>query len=281
MKPSILLQYALPHRLLSRLMRALAHARWRPWKNFLIRTFAARYRIALEEAASANENDYPSFNAFFTRGLLTGARQAHGGPQDALVPADGTISQLGSIIDGALYQAKGFRFSLAELLADDQAAERYRTGCFATVYLSPRDYHRVHMPLPGTLLETAHVPGKLFSVAAHTVAAIPRLFARNERLVCHFDTPAGSMAVILVGAMLVSGIETVWGDIAVPPYAKTVDKKNYRAANPPIRLDRFAEMGRFNMGSTAIVLLPEGFRLNESLAAGACVKVGELLATPR
>lgn len=254
MRAAILLQTLLPHRFLSRLV--LWGTRWTfaPWKNFLINRIVRSYKVDLDEAKTADLDAYRHFNAFFTRELKPGARPQPADPDAIACPADGRISQSGPILAGRILQAKGQTFTAAELLGDAAAATPYADGSFMTVYLSPRDYHRVHMPLAGTLLETVHIPGRIFSVAPFAVAEIPRLFARNERLVCHFRNEHGPFAVVLVGAMLVSGIETVWGGVEVPPYASKVTRRDWRER--AITLARGAEMGRFNMGSTAIVLLP-------------------------
>lgn len=278
MKPSIALQYLAPQKLLTRGMYALARWRWRPWKNFLIRFIARTYRIDLDEAQAADPDAYEHFDAFFTRALKPGARVPDPAPDAVLMPADGIVSQLGTISGGRMIQAKDHMYTVAELLGDEGAAAPYRDGVFATVYLSPRDYHRVHTPLPGRVLETLHVPGRLFSVAPLTVEHIARLFARNERLVTHMDTPHGPMAVVLVGAMLVSGVETVWGGVEIPPYARAPVRRDYRAASPPVELARFGELGRFHMGSTVVVLLPPGNELDPRLAPGSAVRVGERLA---
>jgi len=250
----VLMQYLLPHRLLSALARKIAYSRWRPFKNWLIRLAVAKFRIDLDEAAQPDPEAYASFNAFFTRALKADARPLPDDPKALLSPADGRISQIGAIGEGRIFQAKAQDFSVAELLGDEAAAQPYRDGQFATIYLSPRDYHRVHMPLAGTLRETLHIPGRLFSVAPFSVAAVPRLFARNERLVCHFDGDQGPFAVVMVGAMLVSSVETVWRGLEIPPYAGAIVRRSWRER--AIRLERGAEMGRFNMGSTVIVLLP-------------------------
>ncbi len=194
------------------------------------------------------------------------------------MPADGHISQCGAIEDGRIFQAKGQSFTAAELLGDATAAEPFRNGLFATVYLSPRDYHRVHMPWTGTLRETVHVPGRLFSVGTDAVANVPRLFARNERLVCHFDTDFGPMVSVMVGALLVSGVETVWSGEEIPAYGTAITRKDYRGKG--ITLERFAEMARFNYGSTVIVLLPPGVAtLSPELRAESPVRLGQRLAT--
>ncbi|HVF34271.1 MAG TPA: archaetidylserine decarboxylase [Candidatus Saccharimonadia bacterium] len=280
MKPAILLQHLLPAKLLSRVVYAATRWRFKPWKNFLIRTIIRLYDVDFAEAASTNLDDYPHFNAWFTRALKPGARPPHPSPRAILMPADGRISELGRIEAGRIVQAKQHGFTVAELLADEAAAGQYAGGSFITVYLAPRDYHRIHMPCAGTLLETVHVPGRLFSVAPFTVADIPGLFARNERLACHFDTTLGPMAVVLVGAMLVSGVETVFGGVEIPPYARDIRRREYRDAQPRIALERNAELGRFNMGSTVVVLLPPGIELDPHLSAGDAVRVGQRLAAP-
>ena len=281
MRPTVALQYLLPHRALSRVVYWATRWTWRPWKDFLIRKIIQNYNVDMSEALQPEPTAFASFNAFFTRELKPGARVAAADARAILCPADGRISQAGAIQDGRVFQAKGFDFSVAELLADETAAAPYRDGRFITVYLSPRDYHRVHAPLAGTLRETVHVPGRIFSVAPSTVAAVPRLFARNERLVCHFDAdPAdhnqAPYALVMVGAMLVSGVETVWGGVEIPPYAHAITRKDYRGR--AIRLNRFAELGRFNMGSTVILLLPEArAELADDLKPDAAVRVGQLL----
>ncbi len=279
MSPLSAVQYVLPHRLISRFMLMLTRVRVVWFKNFLIKFVAKNYAVNWDEAASQNLADYPNFNAFFTRALRPNARQPITDPNAILMPADGRISQLGKIKDGRIFQAKGFNFTAAELLGDDELAKAFAEGFFVTVYLSPRDYHRSHMPMKGRLLETVHIPGRLFSVSQGTVANIPCVFARNERLACLFETDNGPMAVVMVGALNVSGIETVWRGEEVPPYASKIIHRNYRDVMPKIELDRFAEMARFNMGSTVIVLLPpDGHALNPKLKPGDSVCVGELLA---
>jgi phosphatidylserine decarboxylase len=275
MSPSLALQYLLPQKTLSRIVRAATRWTWRPWKNFLIARVVKRYRVDMSEAAQHDPFAYPHFNAFFTRALKPGARHAGGGEAAVLCPADGRISQAGRIEEGRILQAKGRDFSVTELLADEEDAALYRGGHFITIYLSPRDYHRVHMPMDGELIETVHVPGRLFSVAPNPVAQIPGLFARNERLICHFDGVHGPFVVALVGAMLVSGIRTVWSGQEVPPYAAHVVRSDWRGRN--VRLVRFAEMGRFEMGSTVILLLPPACLLRAGLLPEMPVRVGQRL----
>ena len=207
MSPMTALSWVLPHRLLSAIARSAAYST-RPWlKQALIDTVTRRFGVDLDEAAQPDPTAYPTFNAFFTRALKPGARVPDPDPRALLMPADGRISQLGRIeTDGRIFQAKGRSFTTAQLLGDAEAARVFAGGSFATVYLSPRDYHRVHMPWTGTLRETVHVPGRLFSVGTEAVRDVPGLFARNERLVCHFDTDFGPMASVMVGALLVSGV---------------------------------------------------------------------------
>ncbi len=275
MRLDLLLQYLLPHRALSRLVYWATRWTWRPWKDALIALVIRRYRIDMRQAVQPDPRAYPHFNAFFTRALRADARRPDPDPLALLSPADGRISQAGRIEAGRILQAKGQTYTAAELLADEAAAAPYRDGHFVTVYLSPRDYHRVHMPLTGILRETVHVPGRLFSVAPFAVEGIPRLFARNERLVCHFEGEYGPFAVVLVGALLVSSVSTVWDGQVIPPYASRILRRSFR--DREIRLERFAELGRFNMGSTVIVLLPEGRVALDALSPEQEILVGNRL----
>ena len=288
MSPVTALTYVLPHRLLSAWARRLAYSSNPKLKQWLIDTVVRRFGVDLSEAAEPDATRYPTFNAFFTRALEPGARTPDPDPRAILVPADGRISECGHIgradegvlheDAGHIFQAKGHGFTTAELLGDEEAARAFEGGLYATVYLSPRDYHRVHMPWTGTLRETVHIPGRLFSVGVDAVGSVSKLFARNERLVCHFDTDFGPMAVVMVGALLVSGVETVWSGIEIPPYGGPVTVKDYRGSG--IVLERFAEMARFNYGSTAIVLLPKGVaELSPELRAQSPVRLGQKLAT--
>lgn len=270
--------YVLPHRLLSSLARRLAYSRNRAIKQWLIDTVTRKFGVDLSEAAEPDPTAYPTFNAFFTRALKPGARTPDADPNALLMPADGRISQCGAIVDGVIFQAKGHSFTAAQLLGDEAAAAPFADGTFATVYLSPRDYHRVHMPWSGTLRETAHVPGRLFSVGTDAVNSVPGLFARNERLVCHFDTEFGPMCLVMVGALLVSGVETVWGGVEIPAYGDRIQRKDYRSKG--IALERFAEMARFNYGSTVIVLWPKGAAtLSSDLQSERPVRMGQRLAS--
>jgi len=274
------LSYALPHRLLSSMARALAYSDNPRMSRWLIDTVTAKFGVDLDEAANPDPRSYPTFNQFFTRALKPGARVADADPRSLVMPADGRISQLGRIEGGRIFQAKGQSFTAAELLGGVEDAKPFNDGLFATVYLSPKDYHRVHMPWTGTLRETVHVPGRLFSVGPAAVNRVPGLFARNERLVCHFDTSFGPMVSVMVGALLVSGVETVWSGEEIPHYGDRITRKDYRGQG--IVLERFAEMARFNYGSTVIVLLPPGVAdFAPHLDAEHAVQLGQALATLR
>ncbi|MDH4559277.1 phosphatidylserine decarboxylase [Pseudomonas sp. BN417] len=276
-------QYLLPHNLLSRLAGCIAECRVRWFKNAFTAWFAKRYQVNMSEALVEDLSAYEHFNAFFTRALKPGARPLDDTPGAILCPADGAISQLGPIEHGRCFQAKGHSFSVLELLGGDaERAAPFMGGEFATVYLSPKDYHRVHAPLGGTLREMVYVPGKLFSVNQSTAENVPELFARNERVVCLFDTERGPMAVVLVGAMIVASIETVWAGLVTPPKRELKTFSYDEAARAPIRLEKGDEIGRFKLGSTAIVLFGPGqVRWAESAWAGSQVRMGELFALPR
>jgi phosphatidylserine decarboxylase len=272
------MQYLLPQHLLSRSMRAFARLRARPVKNLAIRSFLGLYPINLAEAEHPDPGHYESFNAFFTRALRPGARTIDPSPDAVVSPVDGAVSQAGAIERDMLLQAKGIRYSVADLLGGDPvAAERFHGGHFATLYLAPFDYHRIHMPLAGTLTRARFVPGDLFSVNAVTAAQVPGLFARNERIVCLFDTAAGPLAVVLVGALFVGSMSLSWlGDVTAAPGRRVHELD---AGQPPIALDKGAELGRFNMGSTVILLWPPGaVRLEPHLAPGSGLRMGERIA---
>lgn len=249
----IIAQYLLPQHLLSRLVGRLAASRT-PWvKNTFIEWFIKRYGVNMSEAIEPDPRAYGCFNDFFTRALRDGARPLDPDPRAVLCPTDGVISQLGPVTHGAILQAKGHSYTTLELLGGDgRLAEQFADGTFATMYLSPKDYHRIHMPVAGRLTGTLYVPGQLFSVNQRTADNVPNLFARNERLICLFDTPHGPLAMVLVGAMIVAGIETVWGGQVAPP-PRTPTWRSYEPT-APIELARGAEMGRFMLGSTVILL---------------------------
>ncbi len=274
----LLLQRLVPQHALSRLVGRLARARGPAWlKNAVIRRFVAHYGVDLAEAERPFAEAYSSFNEFFTRPLKEGARPLCA--SGIACPADGVISVCGAIDGDHLLQAKGRYYSLAALLADDEArVQQFHGGHFLTVYLSPRDYHRVHMPLDGQLATSAYVPGDLFSVNGTTAAGVDELFARNERHISYFDTPRGPMAMVLVGAMIVAGIETVWAG-QVAPRPRRVERIDHRATPEPVLLNRGAEMGRFFLGSTVILLFPRGtVTWNAELEQGSPVRMGEQLA---
>ncbi len=275
MRFRLLLQYALPHRFVSRLVYYATRWTFAPWKNWLIGRIVRHYRVNMAEATQSNPYSYAHFNAFFTRALKPGARLADPDPTCVLSPVDGRVSQSGRINNERIFQAKGKSYTTAELLGDETHAELYRDGYFATLYLSPRDYHRVHMPLPGELKETVHVPGRLFSVAPFAVETIPRLFARNERLICHFQGVHGPFAIVMVGALLVSSVSTVWDGLVIPPYASSIRRTPMTSST--VRLGRFAELARFHMGSTVILLLPGEMTQIDALTCGQVVRVGQRL----
>lgn len=267
------LQALLPHHPLSRCAGALAGSRLAPVRAAMIGLFRRAYGVDLAEAVEPDPGRYPSFNAFFTRALVPGARPVAPEAGAVASPVDGTVSAAGTIAGDALLQAKGREYGLTELLGGSpERAVPFEGGSFATLYLSPRDYHRVHMPLAGRLTETVHVPGRLFAVNRAAVRAVPRLFARNERVAALFDTEAGPMAVVLVGALLVGSIETVWAGRVTPPRGREVRSW---VPTTEVRLARGAELGRFAMGSTVILLFSPGrVRWDEALAPGAAVRMG-------
>lgn len=277
----ILVQHILPQHLLSRLVGRIAECKT-PWiKNSFIRWFAKRYRINMSEALINNPTEFENFNAFFTRELKPGVRTIDSAENAIISPADGAISQLGTIEHGRIFQAKGRGYGLATLLGGSQhLAEPFINGSFATIYLSPKDYHRVHMPVTGTLRETVYIPGDLYSVNQTTAENVDQLFARNERLVCIFDTEFGPMAMVLVGAMIVAGIETVWSGHEAPRLKETIHR-SFQAQNPePITLQKGEEMGRFKLGSTVVLLFgPEATQWQEKLKANSPVQLGERIAT--
>lgn len=273
-------QYLLPHHLLSRTVGKLA-ASETPWiKNAFIKGFAHRYNIDMSEALDPDLSRYSSFNAFFTRALRDGARPIDTSADSIVSPADGAISQVGRIERGRILQAKGQWYSTLELVGgDEMLAAQFEDGAFATIYLSPRDYHRVHMPIAGKLRRTIYVPGDLFSVNQATAENVPRLFARNERLVCIFDTACGPVAVILVGAMIVAAIETVWSGLVAPTTHRQLRDEISRV---PVEIDKGAEMGRFKLGSTVVLLFGENtVSWADTLCTCAPVRMGQRIGTLR
>jgi phosphatidylserine decarboxylase len=276
----VALQYLLPQHFLSGLARGVTRVRTSWVKNALIRTFVERYRPDLSEAAQPDPYGFATFNEFFTRALRPGARLTDPDPRAVVSPVDCTVSQLGSLDGSWLVQAKGLAYSLESLLAGAaDCAARFRGGAFATLYLAPSDYHRVHMPLPGELRAAWYVPGQLFSVNAASAALVPGLFARNERVACVFEAQALSFALVLVGALFVGSMSTVWhGDVTPRVPRRRLDLPLAGCA-APLSLPKGAEMGRFNMGSTVIVLLPPGRSTwAAGRTAGSTLRVGEPLA---
>lgn len=267
-------QHITPQKTLSRAIGRIAECENRWVKNTFISQFVKKYQVDMSEAINSDPLSYRNFNDFFTRAIRPELRPICDQDDGIACPADGAISQLGNIEYGTLFQAKGHNYSLTDLLGGDASlSNQFLGGSFATVYLSPKDYHRVHMPLTGRLTKMIHIPGKLFSVNKVTAEQIPNVFARNERTVCLFDTEAGPMAVILVGAMIVASIETVWAG-QVTPFNKQVVTWDYGALNN-IELKKGEEMGRFKLGSTAIILFgKDAINWEESLQAETPTKMG-------
>lgn len=249
----------------------------------VIRKFASVFNVDMNDAIEPDLAAYPTFNEFFTRALKPEARPIASGDAAIASPADGKVSAIGNIADARIFQAKGRDYSLLSLLGGDGAAtERLGNGRFTTIYLSPRDYHRLHMPLGGRLIKQTHVPGRLFSVGPHTVRALPDLFNRNERVIAQFETEHGLMALVLVGAMNVAAIETVWHGLVTPPQRRSISHIDYpdtdaNGNDSAIELARGAEMGRFNMGSTIIVLLENPAVWRGDIQSGDAVRMGQLL----
>ena len=272
----VLSQYVTPQLAVSRLAGRLADSESTPaLKNRVIKWFIGRYGVNMSEAAEPDFTAYPTFNAFFTRALKPGARTIDPAPETLTSPVDGAISQIGQISTDRVFQAKGQSFSLTELLGgDDERAEPFREGEFATIYLSPKDYHRIHMPMAGTLKEMVYVPGKLFSVNPVTAENVPNLFARNERVACLFDTEAGPMAMVLVGAMIVGSVETTWGGVVAPNSGK-VTQWQY-SGEDAVRFEKGQEMGRFRLGSTVVLVMPKGaVKWQPNQVAEKTVQLGE------
>lgn len=275
----VAMQYIIPQHALSRAAGWLANTQISWIKDPFTRWFVDRFDIDMSLAAEEDPCAYATFNDFFTRALKPGVRPICEDANAVVCPADGAISQLGDIKEGRVFQAKGQDYSLQELVGGDaEIAKPFIGGKFATVYLSPKDYHRVHMPLGGKLKSMTHVPGDLFSVNTVTAENVPRLFSRNERVVCIFDTEVGPMAVILVGAMVVASIETVWAG-QVAPVQRTIKTTHYGQAEN-IELATGAEMGRFKLGSTAVVLFGEQvMEWSSELEAGSTTTTGEKMGS--
>ena len=266
--------YFLPHHAVSRVVFKLTRIK-SPLVPKAITLFSKTFKVNLVEAINPDPKSYQTFNEFFTRQLKPELRPI--ASSKIISPVDGTISQFGSIIDSSLLQAKGVTYSLKQLLGNKERASLFENGQFITIYLSPRDYHRIHMPCSGKLTGQTHIPGRLFSVAKHTVNTIKGIFARNERVIASFETDYGPMAMVLVGAINVAAIETVWAGLITPPKGETITSKNFREQN--ISLKKGEEMGRFNMGSTVILVFAEGApEFSKRLTVDQSLIMGEALS---
>jgi phosphatidylserine decarboxylase len=275
----VLPQYLLPKQALTRFAGTVASARRGGMPTQIIRRFVARYGVDMSEAAEPDIAAYASFNDFFTRALKPGVRPL--AQADLVCPVDGAISQFGVIDRDQLLQAKGHRYSTTALVGGDaELAARFEHGHFATLYLSPKDYHRIHMPCAGRLLRMIYVPGALFSVNPLTARGVPGLFARNERVVCVFDTDHGPLVLALVGATIVGSMATVWHGIVNPPRSKRLREWNYAGPDDQrVELAQGEEMGRFLLGSTVVLLMPDGaLRFNPDWAPGRTIRLGEAMA---
>jgi len=273
----IALQHILPQHFLSRMMWRLTRCEYKWLLKLTLPLFIRIFKVNMEEAKNSDWKSYSSFNNFFTRELNDEAREISSDEKSIASPVDGAVSQLGKINNDLIFQAKGHAYSLTQLLGDrEDLSKTFINGQFNTIYLSPKDYHRIHMPVDGTLKEMIHVPGELYSVNPTTVENVPALFARNERVICMFDTPVGPMAMILVGAIFVSSIETVWHGEVTPPTRK--DIRNWKYDEEKISYAKGQEMGRFNMGST-VILLYANKKMNweKELQADQKVQLGEVI----
>ena len=279
-RAKVAFQYIMPQLYLTQLAGWFAQQKWGAVTHFVIKIFAKKYNVDMSEAKKENFSDYESFNQFFIRELKDDARKINENPTALCLPADGRVSQIGHIDDERLLQAKGHFFSLSDLLAsDEELVNTFKNGEFATIYLSPRDYHRVHMPCDATLRKMIYVPGDLFSVNPFLAEHVPNLFARNERVICVFDTAFGPMVQILVGATITASMSTVWAGVINPPRTGEVKVWTYQGDNA-IKLTKGQEMGAFQLGSTVINLFPaNSVTLAEHLEVDVPVRMGEILAT--
>ncbi len=277
---AVLPQYLLPKQMLTALAGRVASAQGGALTTRLIDWFVKRYGVNMNEAANPDTASYPSFNAFFTRALKPGARPR--ARADLICPVDGAISQCGVIERDQIFQAKGHHYTTTALVGGDASlAALFDNGHFATLYLSPKDYHRIHMPCDGQLTRMIHVPGPLFSVNPTTARGVPGLFARNERVVCVFETKRGPFVLVLVGATIVGSMATVWHGVVNPPRVKQVREWRYPEANngKPVRLKQGDEMGRFLLGSTVVMLFPQGpLQFNPSWQPAGAIRMGEAMA---
>jgi phosphatidylserine decarboxylase len=273
---AVLPQYLLPKQALTQIAGRAAGARGGALTHHVVRWFVGKYGVDMSEALDADITSYPTFNEFFTRALKPGARPL--AQADLVSPVDGAISQLGLIEHDQIFQAKGHKYSTTALVGGDKGlAARFDHGHFATLYLSPKDYHRIHMPCDGVLTRMIYVPGALFSVNPLTARGVPGLFARNERVVCVFDTARGPFVLVLVGATIVGSMATVWHGVVNPPRSKQVKEWSYK--DRPIALKQGDEMGRFLLGSTVVMLFPKGpLQFNPAWQPGGAIRMGERMA---
>ena len=279
-RAKVAFQYIMPQLYLTQFAGWFAQQKWGAVTHFVIKVFAKKYNVDMSEAKKENFSNYESFNQFFIRELKDDARKINENPTALCLPADGRVSQIGHIDDERLLQAKGHFFSLSDLLAgDEELVNTFKNGEFATIYLSPRDYHRVHMPCDATLRKMIYVPGDLFSVNPFLAEHVPNLFARNERVICVFDTAFGPMVQILVGATITASMSTVWAGVINPPRTGEVKVWTYQG-DSAIKLTKGQEMGAFQLGSTVINLfLANSVTLAEHLEVDVPVRMGEILAT--
>jgi phosphatidylserine decarboxylase len=273
---AVIPQYLMPKLAMTRLAGLVASAEWGAVTTWVIKRFVKRYNVNMNEAAHADPAHYKSFNEFFTRPLKDGVRPLS--RSEWVCPVDGAISQCGAIERDQIFQAKGHHYSTRALVGGDAAlAAQFQNGQFATLYLSPRDYHRIHMPMAGKLLRMIHVPGDLFSVNPTTARGVPGLFARNERVVCEFETEKGPMVLVLVGATIVGSMATVWHGQVNPPRPGTV--REWRYESQDVRLQKGEEMGRFLLGSTVVMLFPENsLRFPDDWLSTRPLQMGEAMS---
>jgi phosphatidylserine decarboxylase len=271
----IRLFYILPHHLVSRLVYFVTRLKG-PLVQPMIKWFIEKFDVDMSDSELPDITAYKTFNEFFTRALMPEARPVVSGQNILTSPVDGTVSEAGNISDQNIFQAKSHEYTVSELLGGDESmASLFENGRFATIYLAPYNYHRIHMPVDGILKRMLHIPGRLFSVAPWTVVGVPRLFAGNERVVCLFTTPAGPMAMVLVGAINVAAIETVWAGLVTPPMGKKISDFDYRQTKK--LYPKGTEMGRFNMGSTVILLSAANVEWLPKIRNGQKLKMGELI----
>ncbi|RUO76597.1 phosphatidylserine decarboxylase [Idiomarina tyrosinivorans] len=278
----IFAQYATPKHALSRIVGAFAAAKAGIFTQWFIRWFIKNYQIDMSEAVAENPSDYKTFNAFFTRRLKPELRPIDGNDNHLAHPVDGAISQLGAIHQDRIFQAKGHDYSLQDLLGgNSKDAETFVDGQFATIYLAPKDYHRIHMPCDGTLTKMVYVPGDLFSVNPLTARSVPNLFARNERVIAFFDGPAGPFSMVLVGATIVASIGTVWSGTVTPPTGMRVQSWSYPSSGPEaVHLKKGDEMGHFKLGSTVVMTFAkDAIEFDPALQAGSVTRMGQAMGT--